>query len=133
MKKSIFIQQSGQALVSLLFIAIIGITIISAAAVLVYGNIQSASVTEQGTYAYYVAESGAEEGLLRLLRDPNYPGTPVGQSLAVGLGSVTIQVNTLSGLITSTGVYNNTIRKIQIQTAVDVNGARTITSWKEVW
>jgi len=132
MKKSIFLQQSGQALVSLLFIAIIGITIISAAVILVYGNMQSASITEQGTYAYYVAESGAEEGLLRLLRNPYYSGTPIGQPLSVGLGSATIQVNTASGLITSTGTYNNTIRKIQIQTVYN-NGVRTVTSWKEVW
>lgn len=129
MKKSIFLQQSGQALVSLLFIAIIGITVISAAAVLVYGNIQSASINEQGTYAYYVAESGAEEGFLRLLRNPHYSGTPVGQPLTVGLGSAAIQVS--NGTIISTGTYNNSVRKIQAQ-AVYNNGILTISSWKEV-
>lgn len=132
MKKSIFLQQSGQALISLLFIAIIGITVISAAVALVYGNTQSASVTEQGTYAYYVAESGVEEGLLRLLRNPNYSGTAANQPIAVGQGSAVIQVNTTSGLITSIGTYNNTVRKIQAQTVYN-NGMRTISSWKEVW
>lgn len=132
MKKAIFLKQSGQAMISLLFIAIIGLTIITAAAVLVYGNTQSASINEQGAYAYYVAESGAEEGLLRLLRNPNYVGTPVGQPLAVGLGGVSIQVSTLSGTITSIGTYNNAVRKIQVKTLYN-NGVRTITSWKEVW
>nr|MBI5455684.1 hypothetical protein [Candidatus Levybacteria bacterium] len=131
MKKLIFLQESGQALVSLLFVAIIGITIISSAAILVYGNTQSASITEQGTYAYYIAESGAEEGLLRLLRNPNYTGTALGQSLSVGSGSVTIQVDTISGIITSMGIYNSTVRKIQLQTVYN-NGVRTISSWKEI-
>ena len=130
MKKSIFLQESGQALVSLLFVAIIGITIISSAVILVYENTQSASITEQGTYAYYVAESGAEEGLLRLLRNPNYTGTAAGQPLSVGFGSVVIQVNPASGLITSTGTYNSTVRKIQLQTVYN-NGVRSISSWKE--
>lgn len=132
MRKSLFLQQSGQALISILFITIIGMTIISSAAFLVYGNTQSVSITEQGSYAYYVAESGVEEGLLRLVRNPYYSGTPIGQSFIVGLGSAVIEVDTASGLITSTGTYNNTTRKIQAQTVYN-NGIRTITSWKEVW
>ncbi|PIY93814.1 MAG: hypothetical protein COY68_04620 [Candidatus Levybacteria bacterium CG_4_10_14_0_8_um_filter_35_23] len=132
MRKSLFLQQSGQALISILFITIIGMTIISSAAFLVYGNTQSVSITEQGSYAYYVAESGAEEGLLRLVRNPYYSGTPIGQPFIVGLGSAVIEVDTASGLITSTGTYNNTTRKIQAQTVYN-NGIRTITSWKEVW
>lgn len=130
MKKLIFLQESGQALISLLLITIIGITIISSAAILVYGNTQSAGIAEQGTYAYYAAESGAEEGLLRLLRNPNYTGTQ-GQPISVGLGSAVILVNTTSGLITSTGTYNSTVRKIEVQTVYN-NGVRTISSWKEV-
>lgn len=132
MKKLFILQESGQALVSLLFVTIIGITVISSAVILVYGNTQSSSITEQGTYAYYAAESGVEEGLLRLLRNPNYTGTTLGQPLSVGLGNAVIQVDTVSGLITSTGTYNNTVRKIQAQTVYN-NGVRTISSWKEIW
>lgn len=114
-------------MISLLFIAIIGLTIVISAAVIVYGNIYSASINEQGVYAYYVAESGAEEGLLRLLRNPDYPG----ESFSVGLGSVEVEVSTASGLITSVGTFNNAVRKIEVQTVYN-NGMRTITSWKEV-
>ena len=131
MKKLFFLQESGQALVSLLFISIIGMTVITSAVILVYGNTQASGITEQGTYAYYVAESGAEEGLLRLLRNPNYTGTQ-SQSLSVGLGSTMILVSTASGLITSTGTYNSTVRKIQVQTVYN-NGVRTVSSWKEIW
>lgn len=119
----------GQALVSLLFISLIGFTIITVAAILVYLNSQSASVVEQGEYAYYVAESGAEEGLLRLLRNPQYAGTPAGEPLLVSSGSAEIRVN--NGIITSTGTYKNATRKIQVVTVYN-NGVLSINSWKEV-
>lgn len=120
---------SGQALVTLLFFTIIGMTIITSAAVFVYENSQSASVTEQGTYAYYIAESGIEEALLRLLRDPSYSGTSNGQPLSVGEGSVTIDV--VGGTIIATGKYQSVVRKIQAQTVYN-NYIFTISSWKEI-
>jgi hypothetical protein len=128
--KKIIKQQSGQALITILFIAVIGITIITAAAIFMFENLRASSITEQGTYAYYVAESGIEEGILRLLRNPNYTGTPVGQPLPVGGGSVIIST-TSDGKITAIGTYNSTVRKIQIQTVYN-NGMLTIQSWKEV-
>ncbi len=128
--KKLIKSQSGQALVSLLLISLIGFTVIAASAIMVYGNTQAASIVEQGGYAYYVAESGTEEGLLRLLRNPNYSGTAEGQPLSVGSGSVVITVN--NGLITATGTYQGSVRKIQAQTVYN-NGIRTIISWKEVW
>lgn len=127
--KFILNSNSGQALVTLLFFTIIGMTIITSAAVFVYENSQSASVTEQGAYAYYIAESGVEEALLRLLRDPTYAGTPNGQPLLVGDGNVVIDVN--NGLITSTGTYQSVVRKIQAQTVYN-NYIFTISSWKEI-
>lgn len=127
--KFILNSSSGQALVTLLFFTIIGMTIISAAAVLIYENSQSASTTEQGTYAYYIAESGIEEALLRMLRNPSYSGTPASQPFSVGAGSVAIDVN--SGVITATGTYKNVVRKIQAQTVYN-NSILTISSWKEI-
>lgn len=127
--KFILNSNSGQALVTLLFFTIIGMTIITSAAVFVYENSQSASVTEQGTYAYYIAESGVEEALLRLLRDPTYSGTPNEEPLLIGDGSVLIDVN--NGLITATGTYQSVVRKIQAQTVYN-NYIFTISSWKEI-
>ncbi|MEK7186032.1 MAG: hypothetical protein AAB675_01555 [Patescibacteria group bacterium] len=115
----------GQALVTLLFFVIIGITIISAEAIVLYTNILSASTAEQGMDAYYLAESGIEEGLIRLIRDPSYSGG----SLTVGSGTVDIQV--ASGIITATGTFHNAIRKIQVTTA-NINGAIAVDSWEEI-
>jgi type II secretory pathway component PulK len=121
--------QTGQALVTLLFVVVIGITIITAAVIIIFQNIKSSSITEQGVYAYYVAESGIEEGILRLLRNPLYTGTAVGQPFVVGQGSAVISVDG-GGIITSQGTYNDAVRKIQVKTLYN-NGMLTITSWKE--
>ena len=124
---------SGQALISLLFFVLIGVTIVSAAAIFVYENVQSASITEQGTLAYYTAESGIEEALLQLLRDPSYLGIPAGSPLSVGEGTVTIQVSSSSGIFTTTatGIFRSAVRKIQVQTVYN-NNILTILSWKEI-
>lgn len=124
-KQALFKKSKGQSLVTLLFFVIIGITIISAEAIVLYTNILSASTAEQGMDAYYVAESGIEEGLLRAIRDPSYSGG----TLSVGSGSV--ELNVENGVITSTGTYNNAVRKIQV-TTTSSNGVLTIDSWKEI-
>jgi hypothetical protein len=118
-------RNTGQALVTLLFFAVIGMIIISAAAVILYTNIAALTVSLQGNYAYYVAESGVEEALIRMLRDPGYTGG----DLTIGSANVEIQVQ--NGVITSTGTYGSKVRKIQALTETDSNGTRVI-SWKEI-
>jgi hypothetical protein len=128
--KKISNKQSGQTIIILLFITIIGMTIIAATTMSIFQNMQASSVIEQGTDAYYVAESGIQEALVRMLRDPNYSGTPVGQPLSIGGGTVVISTSS-GGIITAIGTYNNSVRKIQIKTVYN-NGVITIQSWKEI-
>lgn len=120
-----FKNSSGQALVTLLFFVIIGVTIISAQAIVLYTNVLAASTVERGIDAYYIAESGAEEAILRILRDPSYSG---GQ-ISIDGGTATIEVD--SGVIISTGAHNNSVRKIKVETATN-NGVLTIDSWEEI-
>src|SRR3989344_2649639 len=101
--------QKGQIFITMLFFVIIGVTIILAETIVLFTNILSASTAEQGTNAYYVAESGIEEALLRLNRNPGYTG----ETLTVEQGEAEIQVN--GGVITATGTYANSIKKIQVQ------------------
>jgi hypothetical protein len=119
---------SGQALVMLLFITLMALTVIASAAVVVNGNISSASVNEQGNYAYSIAESGVEEALIRMLRDPNYSGSGA-TPMSMNDGTVMIVVS--GGVITSTGTYGKSVRKIQAQTVYN-NNTLTISSWKEI-
>ncbi|MEK7502484.1 MAG: hypothetical protein AAB609_03075 [Patescibacteria group bacterium] len=124
-KFKMFFNQKGQVFITMLFFVIIGVTIISAETIVLFTNILSASTAEQGTNAYYTAESGIEEAMLRLNRNPGYAGGV----LTVGGGSAVIQVE--NGITTAAGTYGNTIKKIQVQT-VSNNGALKIVSWKEI-
>ena len=118
-------KEAGQAVISLIFFMTISMAIITAVVVIVLNSATSASNLEQGTMSYYGAESGAENALLRLIRDPNYTG----ETLSIDQGTVTIQVN--GGTITSTANIANSIRKIQVQTLYN-NNVLTITSWNEI-
>ena len=127
MEKHVFLQK-GQALVTLLFFMVIGITITSAAVVVIVTNALSATRFEQGTDAYDIAESGAENALLRLLRNPFYTG----ETLPIGNGTATITVANNTIISSGSAAFNNEIRTIQVNTVYN-NGILTVTSWKEIY
>lgn len=119
----------GQTLVTLLFIMIVGLTVTSAAIAVVLVNSKGSSKFEQGTNSLFVAESGIENAMLRLLRDSNYTG----ETMTVGDGSVTIEVSGVDPKIaTSTGTVGDASRKIQIQADYN-NDIWRIVSWKEIF
>ena len=124
----------GQALITLLFFTAIGITVISTAVVMTLVNSLSVSKQQQGEVAYEIAESGLDNGLIRLLRSPETYG---GETLPVGSGSATITV-TGSGtsanpyVVTSTGTIGLFIRKVQA-TVTYQNDLLTVTSQKEIF
>lgn len=120
--------QKGQALITLLFFIIIGVTITTAAAVVLLGNNSTTSTVEQGTTAYYAAESGIESALVTLLRNPAYTG----ETMSVGNATVIIQVTQGNPIvITATGTYANTLRKIQAKVVYN-NNTLSVMSWKEI-
>ncbi len=119
----------GQALITLLFYVLIVITISSAAVILIGINSRSETRLQQGDLAYYIAESGAENAFLQVLRDPLYTGEanlPIGEGTAT---TVVVQGNPTT--ITSTGTVSGFVRKVQVITTY-TNGYYTITSWKEI-
>lgn len=117
--------QQGQTLVTLLFFMIISISIISAVVIVVFNTIVSGGNYEQGNVAYYAAEAGAENALLRLLRDPSYSG----ETLTVDAATVTISV--VGNTITSVAEYGNSIRKVEVQTVYN-NNMLEVSTWKEI-
>ena len=120
---------SGQALVTLLFFIVVSVTITSAAIIVIILNSKSTSSVEQGAYALTIAESGAENALLRLLRNPGYTGEPL---LNVGDGTATILVNgTSPTIITSEGKIGNFVRTIKVEVGYN-EGMMEISSWKEI-
>lgn len=123
----------GQALINLIFFAVIASTVTTAAIIMVYVNSVSGAKLQEGMIAYQIAESGAENGLLRLLRDPSYTG----ETLTVGNGSAVI-LATGSGtvatpyFITSTGTKGNFVKKVEVQ-ATYLNNLFSVISKKEIY
>jgi type II secretory pathway component PulK len=118
--------QKGQAIITLLFIMVISVAIITSVVIVAANNIASGSAMEQATVAYYAAEAGAHNAILRSLRDPSYTG----ETLDIDDASVTIQVN--GNVITSVASFANSIRKIEVQTMYNSNNVLSVESWREI-
>ena len=87
------------------------------------GNVQR---VEMGTDILLAAESGAENALMRLLRNPNYSG----ETFTVDQATVTITVNGSS--IVSSATDGKFTRKIQVDT-VYTNNILAVSSWREIF
>lgn len=124
------IRKNGQALVTLLFFVVIAVTITSAAIIVIMVNSTSIARSQSGISAYYAAESGIEDALMRLLRDPGYAG---GETLT--LDSYSTAFVSVSGTnpktVTSVGQSGNFKRTIQAQMTYSV-GYYTISNWREI-
>lgn len=127
--------EDGQSLITLLFFMVIGIAVISSAALIVTADLLSSSNAEQGQSAYYVAESGIENGILYLLRHPKYDNSSTSpMTISVGSGQASVVFTYNSGAntdtIVSTGTSGTTTRIIQAVGSY-ATGPLTIGNWKE--
>lgn len=124
----------GQALVTLLFFMVIATTVTTAAILVIAVNSASGSKFQDGSVAYEIAQSGADNAVLRLLRDPSYSG----EILPVGSGSATV---TLTGsgtaadpyIILSVGQIGNFIKKVQVRASYNSDQELDIISQTEVF
>lgn len=127
MKKHICYQK-GQTLVTVLIFVIIAITLTTGAIAMTVVNSQTASSFDRSNQAYGVAESGAENGVLQLLRNPGYTG----ETFLVGDDSATINVSGSNPYtIVSSGRSGGFVRKIEV-TADYTGGVLTVLTWKEI-
>ena len=120
--------KTGQALVTLLVFIAVATTITAAATTVTLINSQTTGKFAQGESAFTIAQTGgADNAILRILRDPN--GTYSGEVLTVGSGTATITVGGSSvKTIISEGQDGNFIRKIQV-VGTFVNNTFTVSSW----
>jgi hypothetical protein len=126
MKRTI---QKGQSLVTLLFFVVIAVSITSASILIIFSNGRAVAKDTEGKRAYYVAQSGLENALLRFIRDPLYTG----ETLTVGSdGTATITVTGIGPyIITSKGTSGNFIRTLQA-TVTYTNNIATVSAWQEL-
>lgn len=118
--------QTGQALVTLLFFMIMGITITTTAIIVVLANAAASTANQQGADAYYIAQSGVEEAMLHLIRNPAYKSP---ETFTVGDGTVSVTINNNS--ILATGSAQNAVRTIKVSTVYN-NNVWTFSSWQEL-
>lgn len=119
----------GQAIITVIFIAIIGMFIATGAIFSLANALESSSVQELGSVAYQVAESGIENSMVRLMRDPSYAGgTYVIDDTSTAVVTVTINPDIT---IQSIGTAGSVSRKI-VATAHYNNLMLVVDSWKEI-
>lgn len=125
-----FKNNSGQALVALLIFITMSIAFIGGMVAVSVINTQSSSKYNQSETAYYIAESGIEEAIIQLLRNPGYANTA--QEIPIGKGSAKVLVTTENNtkIILSVGTYGSLVRKIEVKG--DYSDTFKITSWKEI-
>lgn len=128
MNQARFKQSKGQAMILLLYVMVVGILVTTGAAYALIINTQSATSEELGAYAYAAAESGAENAILRLIRNPLYTG----ETLQVNGGYADISVSTASGItITSMGTAGSYTRRIEVTMRYN-EGILEIDAWREL-
>lgn len=121
-------KERGQTLVTLLVFMVIAITVVAGAVAVTIINSEATSKLEVSEEAYKLAETGVDNAVLRLLRNPGYAG----ESFSVGSGTVTISVSGGSTkTIVSEGDMGNFKRKIQA-IGTYTNDIFTLTSWSEI-
>lgn len=102
--------------------------ITAAASAIVSINSLSTTTFQNSAEALSVAESGLEDSLIRLLRNPNFSG----ETLTVGGGTATITVSGSNPvIITSKGTAGQYQRTLQA-TVTFTSGVMTVSSWKEI-
>lgn len=121
--------ERGQALLLLLFFVSLTIIVTTAAVIIIIGNELSGTRLQEGTISYYSAESGIENALLCLLRNPSYTG----ETMSTPNGTIVIQVTGSNPYtITSQSTSGAFIDTIQV-TATYNNTILNITNWKETF
>ena len=128
MKKQTKFLQKGQTLVTLLVFSVVALTVATAAVAIMLNVSQATNRVEGNVTAAQVAESGIENALLRLLRNPSYTG----ETLQVGDGSVVITVSgTNTKTVTAVGTLYSHTKTIEAVVTF-TNGIMSVTSWKEI-
>src|SRR3989344_8272621 len=118
----------AQSLVVLLVFIATATIITAGATTVTLINSQSGSKFSLAQETLEVAEAGADNAILRILRNPSYAG----EILTVGAGTATITVSGSSTrTIDSTGQIGNFERKIRV-VGTFTNNTFTITSWSEI-
>ena len=116
----------------LLFFIMIGITITTAAIFIIISNSISATDVNEGEIARAMAETGAENALLQILRGNYIKGGTTLENIPLGGGEANVTITSVNGTLTidSVGTIGNYVKKVRVSVMKD--GMMDVTSWKEI-
>lgn len=121
--------QRGSSSIMLVSIIMLITFLVSAAVAVSYSLSRDAVTQIQSERALAAAESGAEEGLLRLLRNPGATGP---FSLSLDGSDVTITyMGTTPQVITSQATYGSLTRTLQVEASF-TDGQLNVSEWQEI-
>lgn len=120
--------QSGYMLTALLVFLVVIIIITTTSVMVSVSSLRSQTYFDAGSEALAAADSGAENAILRLLRDPGYSG----ETMQIGNSEVVIAVAGSSPqvitAVADSGSFERTVR-VELER---VDGMLEVTSWKEL-
>lgn len=117
---------------ALLFFVMVGIIVTTAATIILATNSLAAQKLSQGEVTRQLAETGAENALLQLLRNKNYTGETLTDIGGVVGDNVTVTViGTTVKTIDSIATSGEFVRKVEI--IANSNDVLTPVSWKEIY
>ena len=133
-KKDTIKYKRGDTMITLLVFIVVAVTITTSATMIIVNNSLNASKLEQGEMALHIAESGAENALLRLIRDPSYTGAADTLQFTDGTATTVVTSGATTKTVVSTGKVGNFTRKIQVNVGYNnSNGIIAITPpWQEI-
>lgn len=121
----------GQTIIALLIFMMLAILITTTAVMITVINAQTNTGYTSGELALQAAESGAENGLLRLERDPTYTGETItinsSTTATITVSGTTTRTLTSVGTVAGIGSYKRTV----VVTATYSNNTFTVTNWVE--
>ena len=130
-------KEKGQALIILIVAIAVALTVLSAAIMQSVGAAKISATSTLGEKVYFAAESGAEYGLIKLMRDPD----PINCNGADSLNQdgISIQIsysyNALDStcVITSQSQKNNLIKKIRVEASYNPSQIFQYCCWRETF
>ncbi len=130
-KNTKFKNQSGQALLMLIFFILVGMTVATAATFIVASNSEAATSLSEGIIAKEMADSGIESAMVGILRNNNsYTGETI-NTLNGGTVVVTV-AGTTTKTIDSVATNGKFIKKVEVTVGYSNNVLGVPTSWKEI-
>ena len=123
--------QSGQALVMLLFFVIVGISVATSATLIAESNSRAATILGEGIIAKEMADSGIEAAMLGIVRKNDvYTGETI-ENLNGGTIVVTVTGDTTKK-IDSVATNGSFVKKVEVIVNYSNNVLGAPTFWKEV-